>query len=495
MLLVTVDRNSPDPLFRQIYDRIAENLEGAALLPGERLPPTRVLADRVGVHRSTVVRAYDELRAKGYIEGQVGAYTTVRRRSRWPHSRAEKGSSSGEGTFDWTTSGLADSADLRNHPAMETTRPPPSPDWIDFEHLSADPTLAPTDELKRCLKHVLVRDGGAALDYADAAGWYPLRESIASRLRLHGIAVSPEEILITAGAQQALDLILRRLVNAGDSVAVEAPTYGMAHALFRLHGVRPLEIPMVGEGMDLDRLETVLAREKPRFVFTMPNFQNPTGITTPQAHRERLLSLCEQHSVPLVEDGFEEEMKYFGQAVLPVKSMDARGVVLYVGTFSKVVFPGLRIGWIAAPRPAIESLTDLHHATCMAGNTLAQAAAARFSSGGGYELYLRRVHRVFRRRMQTMLRGLEANMPDGCHWTQPEGGYTIWLTLPGMPVGEAELVERCARAGVHVSPGLRYYLRPPKTPHLRLSISRVDQAGIEEGCRRLGGVLAETAAL
>ncbi len=491
MLLVPIDRKSATPVFRQICDRVGEMVEAGTLKPGDRLPATRVLADHLSVHRTTVVRAFDELRALGYIEGRTGSYTTVRERPRWPRSRVSETSLPERDSSAWTSRWNPGVRKLHGHPAMELAVPQPSPDRIDFEHLSADPALAPDGDMRKCLKHVLVRTRGLALDYTDAAGWYPLRETIAARMGHHGIAVSPEEILITGGAQQALDLILRLLVKAGDTIAVEAPTYGMAHALFRLHGARPIEIPMSKDGMDLNRLERKLARERPRFVFTMPNFQNPTGITTPQAHRERLLSICEQHNLPIVEDGFEEEMKYFGQAVLPVKSMDAHGIVLYVGTFSKVVFPGLRLGWIAAPRTVIEPLTDVHHAACLAGNTLSQAAAARFCSGGEYELHLRRVHRVYRRRMQTMLRCLELHMPKGCSWTMPEGGYTIWLTLPPTELSEEELVQRCAEAGVMVSAGNRYFLRPHKAAHFRLSISQVDQVKIEEGCQRLGRVLAE----
>ena len=202
--------------------------------------------------------------------------------------------------------------------------------------------------LRRCLKTELLRTGGAALDYADTTGWLPLKEVIAKRMCNHGVMVSTEEVLVTAGAQQALDLVLRYLTNPGDGVVVEAPTYGMAHSLFKLHEVQAIEVPLLADGMDLDTLQQVLRkkRQRPKLIFTMPNFHNPTGITTGQQHRERLLALCEEHRVPLLEDGFEEEMKYFGQAVLPVKSMDNRGIVMYVGTFSKVVFPGLRIGWI-----------------------------------------------------------------------------------------------------------------------------------------------------
>jgi GntR family transcriptional regulator/MocR family aminotransferase len=191
-----------------------------------------------------------------------------------------------------------------------------------------------------------------------------------------------------------------------------------------------------------------------------------------------------------VEDGFEEEMKYFGQAVLPVKSMDSQGIVLYVGTLSKVVFPGLRVGWIAAPREAIMRLADIQHTSCIAGNTLAQAAAARFCTGGEFEAYLRRIHRVYRRRMQALLRALDGHMPAGVTWTRPSGGYTVWLTLPEVDGSERDVVERITAAGVKVGPGRRYFAHPPATLHLRLSIACVDEEHIENGCRRLGRALA-----
>lgn len=303
---------------------------------------------------------------------------------------------------------------------METIKATPPRDVIDLDRLSADPTLAPDDDLRRCLKSVLVRTKAAALDYADAAGWRPLREVIAARMCSHGVAVSPDEILITAGAQHALDLLLRYLTSAGDRVVVEAPTYGMTHALLMLHEIEAIEVPILDDGMNLNRLARVLKRgRRPKIVYTMPNFQYPTGITTDQQHRERLLLLCEELRIPLV-----------------------------------------------------------------------QAAAARFCSGGEFDAYLRRIHRVYRRRMQALLRGLEAHMPDNVIWTRPSGGYTAWLTLPETGRSESNVVATIAAAGVKVGPGCRYYARPPAAPHVRLSISCVDEKRIEIGCRRLGRALA-----
>jgi len=492
MLLLNIDSASEVPAYRQICDRIVALVDEGALRPGDRLPPTRVLGASIGFHRSTVVRAYDELRALGYLESRGGSYTTIRRRQRPPSTRRDETVRRDDSLIDWNAVTRPSVRALHTHTAMEPIKSPAMEEVIDLDRLSADPSLAPDDDLRRCIKSVLVRTGGAALDYADAAGWRPLREVIAARMCNHGVAVSSDEVMITGGAQQALDLVLRYLTFAGDRVVVEAPTYGMAHALLKLHEVKPIEVPLLDDGMDLDRLQRVLrrARRRPKFVFTMPNFHNPTGITTNQQHRERLMLLCEEHGIPLVEDGFEEEMKYFGQAVLPIKSMDSREIVLYVGTFSKVVFPGQRIGWIAAPREAIARMTDIKHASCIAGNTLAQAAAARFCIGGEFEAYLRRIHRVYRRRMQALLQGLERHMPDGVEWTRPSGGYTAWLTLNDIGMTESELLERFMRDGVKVGPGHRYFATRPVTTHFRLSIACVAEKQIEIGCRLLGRTLA-----
>jgi DNA-binding transcriptional MocR family regulator len=493
VLLLSLDATESTPLYRQVCDRILELVDAGALRPGERLPPTRALAAALGIHRTTVVRAYDELRALGYLESRPGSYSTVRRRERPPSARvADEGRPRARPACSWTALATPGARSALSDAERERAEPSEAPDLIDFSRLRADPTLAPSDELRQCFRTALVRGRGAMLDYADPAGFGPLRAAISSRMRVHGADVSPDEVVVTAGAQGALDRILRLLTVAGDRVVVEAPTYGLAHTLLRVHRVKAVEVPMTRDGMDLDVLARVLARgERPRFVYTMPNFHNPTGVTTSQAHRERLLALCEKRGVPIVEDGFEEEMKYFGEAVLPVKSMDARGGVLYIGTFSKVAFPGLRLGWIAAPREAAAHLSALERATNLGGSTLAQAAVARFCSAGSLEAYLRRVHRVYRKRMQTALRALDACLPRGTLCARPSGGYLLWLRLPGSPHSESETCARLLRAGVRVAPGRPFFGAPPAAPHARLSIACLDEAAIAEGCRRIGRVLGE----
>lgn len=489
MLPISIDTRAGMPAYRQICNQVMALVDEGRLRPGDRLPSTRVLGPDLGLHRSTVLRAYEELRALGYLESRPGSYSTIRRRSRHPTIRSPTVPVRSAAVIDWQAVAVGGIGELESpaHPAGEKS------DAVDFERLSADPELAPDEAVRRCVKSVLLRGRGAALDYSDAAGWPPLRELLADRMASHGAASVVDEIVVTAGAQHALDLILRFLTQRGDRVIVEAPTYGLFHELLRLHGLTAVEVPMRDVGMDLDHLERVLRDGapglRPRLLYTMPSFHNPTGITTDQNHRERLLLLCEHHRIPVVEDGFEEEMKYTGKGVLPVKSMDSRGLVLYVGTFSKVVFPGLRVGWIAAPREAVASLTDIQRVSSYAGNTLAQATAARFCAGGEFEKYLRRVHRIYRKRMRALLEGLDREMPEGVVWTRPRGGYMVWLTLPP-GLGEDEMAVRLAEAGVKVSFGRRYFGETPARGHIRLSIACVNEAEIRTGCRRLGAALA-----
>jgi DNA-binding transcriptional MocR family regulator len=481
-LLLTVDRHGTLPLWKQIVTRVTQLVDDGTLPPGSRLPPTRSLALTLEVNRSTVCRAYEELWALGYLVSRPGSYSTVRGRAR-PLMAGDRSPS----LVDWSGVATAGARRAYDHVASLASLPSPKRGWVDFASLSADASLCPADELRRAARHVLLEHGSALLDYGDPSGYRPLRDTLARRLRTHGVAVLPDDILVTHGAQQALELVLKTFVRPGGSVLVEAPTYGLMIPLLQLFDTRPIQVPMGPDGMDLDQVEGILGKERPDLVYTMPTFQNPTGITTSQAHRERLLSLCETHRVPILEDGFEEEMKYFGKAVLPIKSMDAHGIVIYVGTFSKVIFPGLRIGWIAADRECSRRLTMVSRFCALSGSTLDQAAMHRFCEAGHYERYLRRLHTTYRRRMQALVRGLKRHMPAGCAtWTEPLGGCTLWLrAVSARPVTEAAILERAHAERVLVTPGSYFVPDTPTTACFRLSIARAKVHEIDEGCRRL----------
>jgi DNA-binding transcriptional MocR family regulator len=334
-----------------------------------------------------------------------------------------------------------------------------------------------------------VNIGARLLSYGAYQGYEPLRQDIAHRLQIHGISATPDEILITNGAQQAIDLVLRLFGARDGHIALEEPTYANVIPLAHLHGLRISGVPMKDDGMNLQVLEEKMQKDPPSLVYTIPNFQNPTGITTSQVHREKLLHLCEQYKVPLIEDGFEEEMKYFGKVVLPIKSMDSKKAVIYLSTFSKVLFPGIRIGWIAADRECIARLTAIKRFCDLSSSTVIQAALSAFIRNGYYDLHLRRMHRIFRRRMTIALESLMSFMPEGVRWTRPDGGYTLWVELPSTYQSEDEFKKSLIKNGVLVSPGMYYFYGVREQKYFRLSISSLNETEISEGIKRLGSAL------
>ncbi len=359
---------------------------------------------------------------------------------------------------------------------------------LSMARLSPDSRLFPVASFRASLGQVLTEFNARSLQYGHHRGYEPLREYIARRLRLHGISLSEREILVTNGAQQALDLVARVLAEPGKKVIIESPTYAYAIPLFRLNGVEILEAPMTGEGMDLDVVESLLSRHQVAFVYTIPNFQNPTGITTSHPHRERLLTICAHHRVPLVEDGFEEDMKYFGKVPLPIKSIDEQGVVIYLGTFSKTLFPGLRVGWITAHRGFIGLVTMQKRCTDLSSGNLTQIALHHFCSEGYYDRHLKKLHRVYRRRMEIAQAGLEEHLPPGVEWPRPLGGYLLWLKIP-VALTDRELHDRLLPHGVSVCHGSHFFAAGGVSPYFRLSISALDEEEIREGVFRLGKAL------
>lgn len=485
------------PIWKRLVRNVVRMVDEGTMPDGSRLPPSRVLARDLGVNRSTVCRAYEELAALGYLASRSGSYSTIRARTRLvPQSRAVRP------LLDWDALSAPGVARAYKEAASLPRAVRPQDGWIDFGSLAADPSLSPVTEYTKCLRRVLsgnlpagdnLRYGGQALlAYGDPAGFPALRDTLARRMHRHGIRATAEDVLITQGAQQALDLVLRLVARPGASVVVEAPTYGLLLPILRLYDLRPIEIPMRSEGMDLDLLEKTLGSEHPVLLYTIPTFHNPTGITTSQAHRERLLALCEKHSLPILEDGYEEEMKYRGRQVLPIKSMDARGLVIYAGTFSKVLFPGLRVGWLTAERECLHRLAMVTRVTSLSGNHLPQAALELFCHEGGYDRYLKKVHARFRTRMTALLEGLQRHCGrTAAEWSRPNGGSVAWVRIPrSRGQDEKRLLEEAGKAHVAITPGSVFFATPPREIGFRISISQVDVSQIDEGCRRLAKVLA-----
>jgi len=485
MILPRIDRNNGEPIYRQIMDSIIHHIDNGTLHPDDKLPATRILGQRLGVDRSTIYVAYQELISLGYLYSSPGSYTKVRNRKRIVSEQVVENT----GTIDWEEICNDKSQELLDvmHQDISTGM---SNGFVDLSSLELDSRLYPVEDFRRSLNRVFNQQGAELLRYGSPYGYEPLRDYIANRMQIHEVKVSTDNILITNGAQQGLDLVMRCLSGKGVRIAAENPTYSHFLPMVKYYDVELVEIPMNEDGLDLDILEKEMKKEPISLLYTIPNFHNPTGITTPQEHREKLLKLCEENETVIIEDGFEEEMKYFGKVVLPIKSMDENQMVIYLGTFSKVLFPGIRMGWIACDTKLIDRLTSIKRFGDLSNNTLIQAGITSFCRKGHYDSHVKRVHREFRKRMKFTLNEMDRELKGLAEWTTPDGGYTIWVTL-NKEIEEDRLKELMEKHEIRVSAGNLYFASLEKSKHLRLSISRVEDDEIREGIKRLKRVLEE----
>lgn len=491
MILLNLERSSKVPLFMQIFTLLKQRIDDEILKPGFRMPPTREFAEKHGINRSTVVKAYEELWALGYTESRPGSYSVVRKRQKLatPERKSDKG------LIRWKDKSTKTGQLLHDSYKRLNINGPDSMQLINLASLDLDQRLFPVEDFRRCLNTVMVEKGAGIMKYGECAGYTPLRESIAQRMRVHGISVKADEILITNGTQNGIELTLKLLTTPGTPVAVETPTYSNIIPLLQYYKTKIAGIRMNDGGMDLDELSRSVKKQSPAFIYSMPNFHNPTGITTNQVHREKLLHICESHKIPLVEDAFEEEMKYFGKVPLPIKSMDVNHMVVYLGTFSKILFPGIRIGWVAAEKSLIQRLVSVKKFADLSTNNLLQAALDQFIREGYYDRHIKRMHREYRKRMTVALNAMREHLSSfpQLSWLEPAGGYLIWLRFEPSGIAGRDMKQVFIDHGVNLVPGSHFFADPEHQPeHFhRISISTLEPKEIKEGIARLAKAVAK----
>ncbi|MDX9991284.1 MAG: PLP-dependent aminotransferase family protein [Anaerolineales bacterium] len=479
---ILLDRKSPRPLYEQIKSHLRQGILSGSLAPATRLPASRQLAQSLGVNRITVENAYSALAADGLVFSRVGSGTYV-----LPPIALPKISKINEAApWPLWQQNLPERS-LGARAAVEEMRLAAShPDPLSFAGGISDSHLFPADDFRKVLQTVMRRDGIEALSYGDRRGFAPLRETIAHILGSQGLQTSPENVLITAGSQQALALVSQLLLEPGDTILVESPTYSGALDLFRALNFKIISVPVDGQGMQVDLLEKQLQQHHPKILYTIPNFHNPTGTCLSAARRQELIVLSERYNVPILEDDFVGDLRYEGRAQPALKALDPGGRVIYVSTFSKMLMPGLRVGFLVADGPVYDGLVKYKRVNDLATSGLIQRALQDYVTVGRYQAHLRRSSQIFHKRRDAMLAAIRRHLPAGVKLDPPQGGLFLWMKLPHNLSADV-LLPLAISEGVDFMPGSGFFLEEADGLNwLRLNFVVHNEQRIEEGVRRLG---------
>src|SRR4051812_11002243 len=476
--LSDLDRDGSTSITQQMVDLFTAAIEDGKLEPGEKLPTTRALAADAGVNHLTAARVYRRLAELGYVTASVGRGTFVR--TLVPAASEEQGD-------DWQVWAMPDRPPTYSDQVTDDAfRLANEPGVISLSTGWPSPRLYPTEELAQITADVFREEGGAALSYLTAEGLYPLREQIANKWRF---ATDPEEIIVTSGARQAIDLVCRALLEPGDVAVVETPTFIGLLSSLRDTGARVIGVPYDRDGLDLDALEHVLARYEVKLCALQTVSQNPTGRDLSPERRERLAALARERNFFVLEDGVYSDVRFDDDQPPPLRQL-APGHVIYCDSMSKTVGGGLRMGWIAARGPVFDRLAMLKLNSDFHTNTLSQHITARFLAAGLYEKHLASSNPFYRERRDLMMEALERHLAGEYRAERPNGGHHVWVGLL-RAVDERALYREALRQGVSFTPGGAVSVERMPLTSLRLSFSLVDPGELDEGVRRLARALRE----
>ena len=366
------------------------------------------------------------------------------------------------------------------------------PEVISFAGGLPAPELFPLEEIKEVSRIVLEEDGAKALQYSSTEGYSPLRQWIAHRMNKRlGTCFDLENILITHGSQQALDLSGKVFLDEGDIVLCESPTYLAAISAFRAYGCEFVEVPTDDDGMIMEELDRILENtERVKLIYIIPDFQNPTGRTWSHERRERLVKAAMKHQVMIIEDNPYGELRFEGIDLPSVSSFDQTGCVLCFGTFSKTFCPGYRIGWIAGDKMIIEKYVLVKQGTDLQCNTLAQREIAKYLELYEIDDHIAKIREVYRRRRDIMVQTMEAEFPKGITFTRPQGGLFAWVELP-VKINSRDVLEKSLNKNVAFVPGGSFFPNGGKENTFRINFSNMPEERIIEGIKRLGKILQE----
>jgi len=479
---ITIDwepkKNGVEPVYRQIVNYISRKISSGDWTIGSRLPSQRILAERFGVNRSTVVRALEELCSYGILEGVTGSGTAVTSNT-WSvlmsTAPPDWGNYLKAGTFQ------------ENVPTIQVINKLEfKKDMIRLGTGELSPDLFPSDMMREIFSRL--PDRIPSLNYLEPLGLPELRLALSERLKAQGINTDPSCILITSGSLQALQLISVCMLKPGSVVYTESPSYLKSLQVFPSAGMKLSGIPMDREGILYWNITMEGNIPGDSLLYTIPTFHNPTGTLMSEARRHELFRFCANNRLPMIEDNAYGELWLEQEPPKPLKTMDRHGMILYLGTISKTLAPGLRIGWLVGPESVVERLGDVKMQVDYGASSVSQWAVAELLAGGHYDRYLDELRGKLRQRRDHALALLDLNFKEIALWEKPSGGFYIWLRLKGkVPVDQ--LFQTMLREQVLINPGNVYDFE--KSQAIRLSYAYAGEAELETGIKKLAAAIRE----
>jgi GntR family transcriptional regulator/MocR family aminotransferase len=484
------------PAYAQVYRALRGSILAGRATSGDRLPATRLLARELGVSRTTILAAYDQLLAEGYVVARVGSGTFVA--PQLPESKAAKLRRQAAPPVASDTplrlsrfgERLRAHRPRRLYQRLEERTPPD----FDFVHSVPDVHGLPTDAWRRIASRRALHTPADHLSYGTPAGLRELRVALAAYLaRARAIDARPEQIVLCSGVAQALDLAARLFIDEGDGVVLEEPHYVGARRSFLAAGARITGVPVDEDGLDTARLPAPIPGQH-KLAYVTPSHQFPMGSILSLRRRLALLDWAQRADAFLIEDDYDSEFRYSGRSIESLKSLDTRSRVIYVGTFSKTLFPALRSGYAVLPETLVERFLDAKWLADWSSPYLVHEALADFVARGEYERHLRRARTLYGNRRKTLIDGLSSILGGRVRFRDTQAGLHVLVAVPGVAATRTRaLIGRALERGVGIYPSASHYLAPPPHVELIMGFTQVDEIGIREGLGRLGGVIDEFA--
>ncbi|WZL71604.1 PLP-dependent aminotransferase family protein [Clostridiaceae bacterium 35-E11] len=470
---ICLDKTLSQHLYIQLFQEIKQRIIDGKIKSNDKLPPIRQLANQLGVNNSTIVNAYALLEKEGFVYKKIGSGTFVSPQHREP---------------------IKDTI-LQKHPLDEDLRLMDrgqiqiKENMISFASATPTSDLFPVEDFKVLFNEVLDRDKGDAFSYQESQGYYPLRESLVNYLKEYHIQTNPQNVQIISGAQQGIDVISKAFVNYRDTIIVESPTYTGAIGTFKSRGAKIVTAPILQDGIDLEALEENIQTHKPKLIYLMPNFQNPTGYSYSREKKQKIIDIANKYNVLIVEDDYLSDLSFYSEDNTTLKSLDQNDSIIYIKSFSKIFMPGLRLGFLVIPQKIYHQILAAKHTSDISTSGLNQRVFDLYLRKGIWKKHIKYMEHIYKERFDVMQSCLHKYMKNkGISYILPQGGLNFWFALP-KGYSSNQLYTEAAKNNILILPGSIFFTPQNESRFFRLSIAAVYPRDIETGIKKLAAVI------